>query len=89
MSAKTYRQTPVAVEAIRFEKPYWKVKEFCPDITFYKGGSYGTLVRLAGLPTPEGVVKIELGDFIIKGIDGGYYPCKPDAFKQDYEEVDG
>ena len=87
MSAKTYRRTPVAVEAIRFEKPYWKVKEFCPDITFYKGGASGTLVRLASVETSGGPVRAELGDYIIKGADGDFYPCKPDAFKQDYEEV--
>ena len=28
-----------------------------------------------------------IGDFIIKGVDGEFYPCKPDIFQKTYEEV--
>ena len=31
--------------------------------------------------------KVEEGDWIIKGVKGEYYPCKPDIFEQTYEEV--
>jgi hypothetical protein len=39
--------------------------------------------------TLEGEMTGEIGDYIIKGIQGEFYPCKPDIFKATYEEVDG
>ncbi len=40
------------------------------------------------IPTLEGAMKASDGDYIIKGIQGEYYPCKPDIFEQTYDEVD-
>lgn len=40
------------------------------------------------IPTLEGDHLAELGDYIIKGIAGEYYPCKPDIFNKTYEIVD-
>lgn len=37
--------------------------------------------------TLEGVMKANKGDYIIQGVKGEYYPCKPDVFKETYEEV--
>lgn len=44
-----------------------------------KGGFY--------IPTLEGDMKANIGDYIIKGINGEFYPCKPDIFDKTYEEV--
>ena len=44
-----------------------------------KGGFY--------IPTLEGNMKANIGDYIIKGINGEFYPCKPDIFDKTYEEV--
>ena len=41
------------------------------------------------IPTPEGVMKASVGDYIITGVSGEQYPCKPDIFWECYEEVDG
>ena len=38
--------------------------------------------------TPEGVMTAQIGDYIIKGIKGEFYPCKPDIFEATYEKVD-
>lgn len=38
------------------------------------------------IETLEGVMKANVGDWIIKGIKGEYYPCKPDVFWDTYEE---
>ena len=38
--------------------------------------------------TLEGDHEVSKGDFIIKGIKGEYYPCKPDIFEETYEPVD-
>ena len=32
-------------------------------------------------------MKARVGDFIIRGVQGEYYPCKPDIFEKTYEEV--
>jgi hypothetical protein len=39
------------------------------------------------IPTLEGVMAARPGDFIIKGVNGEFYPCKPDIFAKTYEEV--
>jgi len=38
--------------------------------------------------TLEGNMTANAGDFIIKGVKGEFYPCKPDVFEQTYEEVE-
>lgn len=40
------------------------------------------------IKTLEGVMKANYGDYIIEGVSGEYYPCKPDIFKKTYEEVE-
>ena len=37
------------------------------------------------IPTLEGIHQADIGDYIIKGVKGEFYPCKPDIFKQTYE----
>ena len=39
------------------------------------------------LPTLEGVMLARLGDYVIKGVKGELYPCKPDIFEATYEPV--
>lgn len=41
------------------------------------------------IETLEGVMKANKGDWIIKGVKGELYPCKPDVFEMTYEKVDG
>lgn len=40
------------------------------------------------IETLEGVMKAEKGDWIIKGVKGELYPCKPDVFEMTYEKVE-
>ena len=39
------------------------------------------------IPTLEGPMRVSLGDWIIKGVKGEFYPCKPDIFVATYEPV--
>lgn len=41
----------------------------------------------AVIPTLEGAMRADIGDFIIHGVKGEFYPCKPDIFEATYEEV--
>lgn len=38
------------------------------------------------IATLEGVMQAETGDFVIRGVQGEFYPCKPDIFKATYEK---
>lgn len=40
------------------------------------------------IPTSEGNMRAIKGDYIIKGVKGEFYPCKPDIFELTYEPVD-
>lgn len=40
------------------------------------------------IPTLEGIMHASIGDYIIKGIEGEFYPCKPDIFWKTYDQVD-
>lgn len=39
------------------------------------------------IKTLEGEMRADIGDYIIKGLRGEFYPCKPDVFKQKYELI--
>lgn len=41
------------------------------------------------IPTLEGIMHASISDYIITGVHGEEYPCKPDIFKETYEEVNG
>lgn len=41
------------------------------------------------IPTLEGVMRADPGDWVIRGVEGELYPCKPGIFKATYEPVDG
>lgn len=84
-----YRKKPVVIEAVIWEG--WKSQD---DIRKFNGGQNWTMTvhRLTNtyslnIPTLEGVMLANEGDYIIKGIAGEFYPCKPDIFNNSYEVV--
>lgn len=84
-----YRKKPVIIEAVQYiegKEGLAEVLRFAKDYT-YKGGVAlnGTIVLI---PTLEGVMTARIGDWIIKGIQGEFYPCKPDIFEATYEKVE-
>jgi len=83
--AEKFRKRPVEIEAVQFVKPYHRVKEFCRTIRWVKGAN--GLVVWGRIPTLEGDMRADLGDWIIRGVQGEFYPCKPDIFEATYERV--
>lgn len=78
-----FRKKPVVIEAIQFMGHNDKIcLEFCP-VAFDPEGDYAYLI----IPTLEGEMKVSYGDWIIKGVNGEFYPCKPDIFEKTYEKV--
>jgi flagellar motor switch protein FliG len=77
-----YRKKPVTVSAFKYEGQT-KFPEFISDamqqekITADSSGMY--------IETLEGVMKASRGDYIIQGVNGELYPCKPDIFLKTYE----
>ncbi|MHC5253209.1 hypothetical protein ACYRFS_02320 [Listeria kieliensis] len=96
-----YRKKPVEIEAFRLgeEYPDWfadavtsnkvitKFEKENKPIEHYSPFDDMSNYIVAYIHTLEGVMKAENGDYIIKGVKGEIYPCKPDIFKQTYEVV--
>lgn len=86
---KQYRNKPVVIEAIRFIDDVDRILEiqkFAGQETIrvdYKDKNNPTLK----IDTLEGVMTASVGDYIIKGVQGEFYPCKPDIFEKTYEEA--
>lgn len=87
-----FRKKPVVIEAIKWTgKNLTEVIAFCgeihPDIKEWPWDEYAELVKREGLKifTLEGPHFASVGDWIIKGVKGECYPCKPDVFSMTYE----
>ena len=57
-------------------------------IIIYNFGKFYPEDAYCEIKTPEGVMTAKTGDYIIKGVDGEIYPCKPDIFKKTYEVIE-
>jgi hypothetical protein len=84
-----YRKKPVEIEAIKFTRDNWdEIKAFTNE-TAYRGLHIERIDGIATciIPTLEGQHIATEGDYIIKGVKGEFYPCKPDIFELTYEKV--
>lgn len=79
-----YRKKPVTVEAVQWTGENWK--ELIELENFSDVGLFGNNGDLA-VKTLEGWLYASPGDYIIRGIRGEFYPCKPDIFEETYEPV--
>ena len=87
-----YRKKPVVIEAIQWNGDNLnEIKEFVGESldyniidTAWKVGK-GAPHVLMKIHTLEGDHECAKGDYIIKGVQGEFYPCKPDIFEQTYE----
>ena len=80
-----YRAKPVIIEAVQWTgENTQKVIEF----TRYLSANYKENdINVLGILTLEGAMIAHVGDYIVKGLKGEYYPCKPDIFEEKYEQV--
>ena len=84
-----YKTKPVVIEAmqyINFSQSYGDLSKFVND--------HNSLFIVEpqnpqlAIKTLEGNMRISEGDYIIKGLRGEFYPCKPDVFEKKYEKID-
>lgn len=89
-----YRKKPVEVEAVQWTGHNLdEIEKFCPiaqhtisDAAWEVGK--GIPYIILAIPTLEGNHYASYGDFIIRGVNGEFYPCKPDIFQKTYEAVE-
>ena len=81
-----YRKKPIVIEAFRFmidaAAPDWFMDRVSDNIIITHPD--GT----CDINTLEGTMRADKGDYIILGVNGEVYPCKPDIFEKTYEEID-
>lgn len=85
-----YRKKPVVIEAFQFD-PESVVNKAAPSKDLaWNGQVYADKESPTGysIDTLEGKHEVTPGDFIITGVKGETYPCKPDIFALTYEAVD-
>lgn len=86
---KCYKKKPVVIEAMPFTRYNWD------ELVTFTGGNATSFNKsliledkyICNINTLEGIMVATEGDYIIKGIRGEFYPCKPDIFAQTYDEV--
>jgi hypothetical protein len=85
---RRYRKLPVVVEAMCLETPFhaagvggWMLALGFEDFEILD--NQGTM----RIGTLEGDMRADPGDWVIRGVAGEFYPCKPDIFIRTYEEL--
>ncbi|WP_299032375.1 hypothetical protein [uncultured Anaerococcus sp.] len=75
-----YRKKPIVIEAIQYQKKHiFRALDFC-NVMKYNPDDNEYYIQ-----TLEGNMLLTEGDYIIKGVNGEFYPCKPDIFNKTYE----
>ncbi len=98
-----FRKKPVVIEALQLSWGTWGEMCDFADVGFLKDGKpqggkvdneggfhegmTGDKIAMA-IPTLEGLMVAQENDWIIKGVKGEFYPCKPDIFEATYERVE-
>lgn len=84
---KQYKKKPVVISAVQWtgeDESMNEILGFCPAAKF--------IVEIGGpkrleIETLEGTMRADIGDYIIRGVKGEFYPCKPDVFEKTYEPI--
>lgn len=85
-----YRKKPVVIEAFQLPgvgeppEPFLDWAQAQGLTNFFSDEDEGIVI-----PTREGDMRADPGDWVIKGIAGEFYPCKPDIFAMTYEPAEG
>ena len=92
-----YRKKPVIIEAVQFrmgeEVPTLKFLGFEKPTGLHLENDvaefhcYRQDLSTLKIKTLEGVMEVSNYDYVIKGVNGEFYPCKPDIFEKTYERV--
>ena len=78
-----FRKKPVVIEAVQITNDTFDAKH--PNPEHVEGVLYDPVRRCVFIETLEGEMRGDLGDWIITGVKGERYPCKPDIFEATYD----
>lgn len=95
MQVKRYRKKPVEVAAVQNDGTWRTIIDWLDALSGGRVsipiGSRPAITRnddgTLNIETLEGTMRAEVGDWIICGVEGEFYPCKPDVFAKTYEET--
>jgi len=82
VSANLYRKKPVTIEAMGPLTP-----DNAAEIGHWCESAFSRSLCQVMIRTLEGTMTASEGDYVIRGVQGEFYPCKPDIFDATYEEV--
>lgn len=93
---KVYRKKPIEIEAVQLTKENIETVEKWLGYNHQNLRSYNNEVDSIHRFNPtglfiftlEGDMVAKMGDYVIKGIQGEFYPCKPDIFEATYDVVE-
>lgn len=81
-----FRKKPVVIEAHKLATySIRSIARWCDGVIQWNDNPEMSSIDI---PTLEGVMKASMGDWVIEGINGEFYPCKDDIFKATYEKVE-
>lgn len=85
-----YKKKPIIIEAIQWTgENIDEVKNFIGNESHFNlapiKACFNVSLKTIEIETLEGTMVASIGDYIINGVKGEYYPCKPDIFDQTYE----
>lgn len=84
---KRYVKRPTVISAVK-----WTGHNVNEIAEFVKGTSFTLYnnfdITKLFIETPKGGIYVEVGDYIIQGVRGEYYSCKPNIFTETYEEIE-
>ena len=86
-----YRKKPVVIEAVQYEGDFQVIDKWLNDLGYPEDDGPGVWQNddeSIGILTLEGEMRGNVGDWIIRGVKGEFYPCKPDIFEATYELVE-
>lgn len=94
-----YKKKPVVIEAFQYDGdlkgtdgnyyvPDWAVDAFETNVIHLGNESKGEDSTELYIETLEGTHHVSVNDYVIKGVNGELYPCKPDIFEKTYEAVE-
>ena len=86
-----FRKKPVVIEAVQIP-PNDEMTRAIPPTWLVAAIAAGEVTPVAGggidIDTKAGVVRADVGDWLIQGVKGELYPCKPDIFAATYEPAE-
>lgn len=103
-TVRKYRKRPVVIEAMRWDGSMegggvileWITGcggdadfGYVPHPEQEVGPEAPAMMLVLDITTLGGVVTADPGDFVIKGVQGEFYPCKPDIFDETHEKEEG